>query len=84
MNKLVTDDPQTNTEVMFNMAYVKDKEVWIRGGCPDGEDCTLIDFSKQMCMRNHECLFDDGFPADLAKNDFDKIGDLFLECSMCG
>lgn len=32
MNRLVTDDPQTNLEVMFNLAYVKDKEVWIRGG----------------------------------------------------
>ena len=84
MNRLVKDDPQTNTEVLFNLAYVKDKEVWIRGGGSDGEDCTLIDFSKQMCMKNHECQFDDGFPADLAKNDFDQIGDLFMECSMCG
>ncbi len=84
MNSLVTDDPQTNTEVLFNLAYVKDKEVWIRGGGADGEDCTLIDFSRQMCMKNHECQFDDGFPSDLGKNDFDQIGDLFMECSMCG
>ena len=84
MKKLVTDDPQNNMEVMFNLAFVKDKEVWIRDSGPDGEDCTLIDFSRQMCMKNHECQFDDGFPADLAKNDFDQIGDLFMECSMCG
>ena len=84
MNRIVNDNPQTNTEVLFNLAYVKDKEAWIRGGGPDGEDCTLIDFSRQMCMKNHECQFDDGFPADLAKNDFDQIGDLFMECSMCG
>lgn len=84
MKKLVTDDPQDNMEVMMNLAFVKDKEVWIRGSGPDGEDCTLIDFSRQMCMKNHECQFDDGFPADLAKNDFDQIGDLFMECSMCG
>lgn len=84
MKRLVTDDPQNNMEVMFNLAFVKDKEVWIRDSGPDGENCTLIDFSRQMCMKNHECQFDDGFPADLAKNDFDQIGDLFMECSMCG
>ena len=84
MKRIVTDDPQDNVEVMMNLAYVKDKEVWIRGGAPDGEDCTLIDFSRQMCMKNHECQFDDGFPSDLGKNDFDQIGDLFMECSMCG
>lgn len=84
MNKLVNDNPGTNMEVMMNLAFVKNKEVWIRGGAPDGEDCTLIDFSKQLCMKNHECQFDDGFPPDIAKDDFDQLGDLFMECSMCG
>ena len=84
MNKLVNDNPETNMEVMMNLSFVKNKEVWIRGGAPDGEDCTLIDFSKQLCMKNHECQFDDGFPPDIAKDDFDQIGDLFMECSMCG
>lgn len=84
MKKLVTDDPQNNMEVMFNLAFVKDKEVWIRGGGSDGEDCTLVDFSKQLCMKNHECQFDDGFPPDIAKDDFDQLCDLFMECSMCG
>lgn len=83
MKNIVTDVPQDNMEIMMNLAFVKDNEVWIRGGGVDGEDCTLIDFSKQMCMKNHECQFDDGFPADLAKDDFDQIGDLFMECSMC-
>ena len=84
MKNIVTDDPQDNMEIMMNLAFVKDNEVWIRGGGADGGDCTLIDFSKQMCMKNHECQFDDGFPSDLGKNDFDQIGDLFMECSMCG
>lgn len=84
MKRLVTDNPQDNMEVMMNLAFVKNKEVWIRGSGPDGEDCTLINFSRQMCMKNHECQFDDGFPSDLGKNDFDQIGDLFMECSMCG
>lgn len=84
MNRLVTDDPQNNMEVMMNLAFVKDKEVWIRGGSEEGEDCTLVDFSKQLCMKNHECQFDDGFPPDIAKDDFDQLCDLFMECSMCG
>ena len=84
MDRLVKDNPETNMEVMMNLAFVKNKEVWIRGGAPDGEDCTLIDFSKQLCMINHECQFDDGFPPDIAKDDFDQLGDLFMECSMCG
>ena len=32
MDRLVTDNPQNNVEVMMNLAFVKDKEVWIRGG----------------------------------------------------
>ena len=83
MKRIVTDDPQDNVEIMFNLAYVKDKEVWIRGGAPDGEDCTLIDFSSRMCECNHMCQFDDS-PYDLAKDDVDKIGDYLMECSMCG
>ena len=84
MKKLVTDTPENNMEVMMNLAFVKNKEVWIRGGGIDGDDCTLVDFSKQLCMKNHECQFDDGFPPDIAKDDFGQIGDLFMECSMCG
>ena len=82
MNKLVTDDPQTNTEVMFNLAYVKDKEVWIRGGGDDGEDCTLIDFTNRMCA-SHDCLFDIT-PNEIDEEDIDNTGDRLLECSMSG
>lgn len=82
MNRLVTDDPQNNTEVMFNLAYVKDKEVWIRGGGDDGEDCTLIDFTNRMCAR-HDCLFDIT-PNEIEEEDIDNTGDRLLECSMSG
>ncbi len=83
MNRFVTDDPQTNTEVLFNLAYVKDKEVWIRGGGPDGEDCSLVNFTKQMCQNCSVCLVDDGFPED-KEQDLDFICDLFTECYMSG
>ena len=82
MNKLVTDDPQTNTEVMFNLAYVKDNEVWIRGGGDDGEDCTLIDFTNRMCAR-HDCLFY-MTQNEIEEDDIDNTGDRLLECSMSG
>lgn len=82
MNKLVTDDPQTNTEVMFNLAYVKDKEVWIRGGGDDGEDCTLIDFTNRMCLR-HDCLFY-MIQNEIEEDDIDNTGDRLLKCSMSG
>ena len=84
MNRLVTDDPQTNTEVMFNLAFVKDKEVWIRGGGPDGEDCTLIEFQKRLCKNRNECNYEcadfDEFPWDSVEN----IGDVLMDCSMDG
>ena len=82
MNKLVNDNPETNMEVMMNLAFVKNKEVWIWGGGADGKDCTLVDFSRRMCMCNPECQFDDGFPSD--SNDLDAIGDMYMDCSMTG
>ena len=82
MDRLVNDDPQTNTEVMFNLAYVKDKEVWIRGGGDDGEDCALIDFTNRMCA-SHDCLFDIT-PNEIDEEDIDNTGDRLLECSMSG
>ena len=82
MQRLVTDDPQNNTEVMFNLAYVKNKEVWIRGGGDDGEDCTLIDFTNRMCER-HDCLFY-MTQNEIEEDDIDNTGDRLLECSMSG
>ena len=82
MNRIVNDNPQTNTEVMFNLAYVKDNEVWIRGGGDDGEDCTLIDFTNRMCA-SHDCLFDIT-PNEIEEEDIDNTGDRLLECSMSG
>lgn len=83
MNRVVNDNPQTNTEVLFNLAYVKDKEVWIRGGGPDGEDCSLVNFTKQMCQNCSVCMENDGFPED-KEQDLDFLCDLLMECSMSG
>ena len=83
MDRLVTDNPQNNMEVMMNLAYVKDKEVWIRGGGPDGEDCSLVNFTKQMCQNYSLCMENDGFPED-KEQDLDFLCDLLMECSMSG
>ena len=82
MKKLVTDDPQNNMEVMFNLAFVKDKEVWIRDSGPDGKDCTLVKFTEEICRKNPECNFEDCFPSELT--DLADIGDIFMDCSMSG
>lgn len=78
----ITDDPQNNVEVMFNLSFVKDHEVWIRGGGPDGEDCTLVKFTQEMCRKNQECSYDDCFPSEVT--DLADIGDIFMDCSMSG
>ncbi len=85
MKHIITDDPQTNTEVMFNLAYVKDKEVWIRGGDEKGEDCTLIKFAERMCQySNGSCHYVHGFPSDIVGTDIDAIGAVYMDCSMSG
>ena len=59
MKKMVTDNPQDNVEIMLNLAYGKDGEVWIRGGSEEGEDCTLVDFAKRTCKACKCYLADD-------------------------
>ena len=81
MNKLVTDNPQNNVEIMLNLAFSKDQEVWIRGGSEQGEDCTLIDFINRACSE-HKCEM-----AEHLKEygrDFGNIFDMMMDCSMGG
>lgn len=84
MKHIITDDPQANTEVMFNLAYVKDKEVWIRGGGPDGEDCTLIEFQKRLCKNRDECNYECADFDELPWDSVENIGDVLMDCSMDG
>lgn len=84
MKHIITDDPQTNTEVMFNLAYVKDKEVWIRGGGADGEDCTLIEFQKRLCKNRDECNYECADFDELPWDSVENIGDILMDCSMDG
>ena len=84
MDRLVTDNPQNNVEVMMNLAFVKDKEVWIRGGGPDGEDCTLIEFQKRLCKNRDECSYECADFDELPWDSVENIGDVLMDCSMDG
>ena len=85
MDRLVTDNPQNNMEVMMNLAFVKDKEVWIRGGDEKGEDCTLIKFAERMCQYSNGCChYVHGFPSDIVGTNIDAIGDVYMDCSVSG
>ncbi|MBR3741124.1 MAG: hypothetical protein IKN04_11845 [Clostridia bacterium] len=79
MNRIVTDNPQNNIEHMMNIAFVKDKEVWIRNGGEDGQDCTLVDFCRRMCAASGECAYE-SVPYE-ATDDMDTIGDILMDCS---
>ena len=79
MDKLVKDNPQTNMEVMMNLAYVKDKEVWILDGSETGEACSLVDFQKRMCKQCKLCE-----NVNIDTDNPDAITDYYLDCSMDG
>lgn len=81
MKRLVTDDPQDNVEVMMNLAFVKDKEVWIRCGSETGEDCSipLVKYQNELCKRCELCK-----DVELDTENLDAIGDYYMDCSMDG
>lgn len=47
MERLTTDNPKGNFQMMMNLAYAKDGEVWLRGG-KDG-DAKLFDVLTKFC-----------------------------------
>ena len=82
MIHLVTDNPQNNTENMLNLVFVKDKEVWVRYGGEDGQDCPLTSFCKRMCNEYSECVYSS--ISFYETEDLDTIGDLLMDCSAEG
>lgn len=78
MKKIVNDNPQDNVGMMQNLAFIKDKEVWIRCGSKQGEDCTLIDFVNRACTE-HRC--EDATHLKALGHDFDNVGDMLMFCS---
>lgn len=51
VKRLTTDDPQDNVENMFNLAFIKDSQVWMRCCGDDNKDCTLLAFVGQICKK---------------------------------
>ena len=82
MMPLVTDNPQNNTENMLNLVFVKNKEVWVRYGGEDGQDCPLTSFCMRLCNEYSECLYSS--LSFYENEDLDTIGDLLMDCSAEG
>ena len=82
MKKLVTDTPADNGEMMLNLIFVKDKEVWVRYGSEAGEDCTLVEFCRRLCAACGTCSYEE-VPYQTG-DDLDDIGDILMDCSIDG
>lgn len=82
MKKLVTDTPADNGEMMLNLIFVKDKEVWVRYGSEAGEDCTLVEFCRRLCTACGTCSYEE-VPYQTG-DDLDDIGDILMDCSSDG
>ena len=78
MKKIVNDNPQDNVGMMQNLAFIKDKEVWIRCGSKQGEDCTLIDFVNRACM---QCKCELATDLKELGHDYDNICEMMTDCS---
>jgi hypothetical protein len=73
MKRLTTDEPQGNYDGMLNMAFAKNKEVYLRGAGEYGKDISLVDYTKQVCKEH--CGVDlSGIPVQFIVNPRDRIG----------
>ena len=76
MNRLTTDDSQS---ILYglNLFFVKDGEVWIRGGGPepDYQDCTLVDYIARVAETHH---------LDIVSRDAEHLGDEMYDCLQYG
>lgn len=76
MKRLTTDDSKS---ILFglNLFFVKDGEVWIRGGGPepDYQDCTLVDYIVRAAETHH---------LDIVSRDVENLGDEMYDCLQYG
>lgn len=76
MKRLTTDD--VNSILFgFNLFFVKDNEVWIRGGGPDPDyqDCTLTDWINRAAAAQG---------IELDADDPESLGDIMYDCLQYG
>ena len=76
MKRLTTDDTKS---ILYglNLIFVKDGEVWIRGGGPkpDYPDCTLVDYIARVAETHH---------LDIVSRDAESLGDEMYDCLQYG
>ena len=76
MKRLTTDDTQS---ILYglNLIFVKDGEVWIRGGGPEPDypDCTLVDYIARVAETHH---------LDIVSRDAESLGDEMYDCLQYG
>lgn len=76
MKRLTTDDANS---ICFglNLFFVKDREVWIRGGGPepDYQDCTLTDWINRAAAAQG---------IELGADDAESLGDIMYDCLQFG
>ncbi|EQB3100454.1 hypothetical protein ACYIU4_001790 [Clostridium botulinum] len=78
MKKTITENPKTNVEVMHNMVFVKDKEVYLRGVGEDYTDISLIDFCKEEYKRLYDIEIKESDPCEFGEcMDDDSLLSLF-------
>lgn len=76
MKRLTTDD--SNSILLgLNLFFVKDGEVWIRGGGPEPDypDCTLVDYIGRVAETHH---------LDIVSRDAEHLGDEMYDCLQYG
>lgn len=76
MKRLTTDD-MMSIFGCFNMFFVKDNEVWIRGGGPepDYQDCTLVNWIGRAADKHN---------LDIISRDAVNLGDEMFDCLQDG
>ena len=76
MKRLTTDDAQS---ILYglNLIFVKDGEVWIRGGgpAPDYPDCTLVEYIVRVA---------ETYNLDIVSRDAESLGDEMYDCLQYG
>lgn len=60
MKIIVTENPNNMTETMYNMVFVKNKEVYLRAIAEDNSDISLVEY----CKNEYKRLYDQDIEAD--------------------
>jgi hypothetical protein len=71
MERLTTENPKGNTEIMLNIVFVKDNEAWLRRTGENGEDISLINY----CIKEHKDFYGYEFDGETSAEEFGEYMD---------